>query len=119
MLGGLVTTACLTSWRIPDTEEPGCPAECRRCIDACPAHAISGKARRVDIMRCLRHATQTPFVPRLRFMLSTRANPKAAARLMNQKAFDEHTTHVCSRCVALCPYGREGRAAAAANPVMV
>jgi hypothetical protein len=24
---------------------------------------------------------------------------------MNLRAFDEHTFHVCSECVALCPYG--------------
>ncbi len=105
MLGGVVTTADLPSLRIPETNAHGCPADCRICIDACPVHAISEEARRVDIMRCLRHTARTPFMPRLRFMLLTRLNPKAAARLMNQRAFDEHTMHVCSRCVTHCSYG--------------
>jgi hypothetical protein len=26
---------------------------------------------------------------------------------MNLTAFDEHTFHICSQCVALCPYGDE------------
>jgi epoxyqueuosine reductase len=107
MLGGVVTTADLPSLRMSETNEPGCPADCRICIDACPANAISKQTGRVDIMRCLRHTAQTPFMPRLRFIFSTRLNPKAAARLMNQKAYDEHTTHICSRCVTLCPYGEE------------
>lgn len=105
MLGAVVTAASLPSLRMPETTEQGCPANCRICIDACPARAISERSGRVDVMRCLRHAAQTPFMSRLRFAILARSNPTAAATFMNQRAFDEHTTEVCSRCVAMCPYG--------------
>jgi epoxyqueuosine reductase QueG len=105
MLGGLITTAELPVTRNVTTPEPGCPAGCRVCIDACPVGAISEKKGRVRIMRCAGHAARTPFMPRLRFGLMTKLNPEAAARFINQRAFDEHTTHVCSRCVSRCPYG--------------
>jgi epoxyqueuosine reductase len=105
MLGGLVTTAHLPIFRQPDAEEPGCPPDCRICVDACPVGAISPEEKQVDIMRCLRHTARTPLMPRLRFVWLSRSRPAAAARLMNLTALDEHTLHVCSRCVALCPYG--------------
>ncbi len=104
MLGGLVTTADLPFARSGETREPGCPADCRICMDACPVNAIPGKRGRVRIMRCLGYTARTPIMSRLRFGLLSKLNPVAAARYMNPRAFDEHTMHVCSRCVALCPY---------------
>jgi len=103
MLGGLVTTAELPTARKPGTEEPGCPTGCRICIDACPARALRGGG--VAIMRCLAFTARTPFMSRLRFGLLTRLNPDAAARLMTRRAFDDTTTHVCSRCITMCPLG--------------
>ena len=32
-------------------------------------------------------------------------NKKRAARYMNITTFDEHTFHICSKCVSICPYG--------------
>jgi hypothetical protein len=41
----------------------------------------------------------------LKFLyLRTRA-PKSAARYMSITAFDEHTFHICSKCIAECPMG--------------
>jgi epoxyqueuosine reductase len=107
MLGGVVTTIELPSVRFPDANQPDCPPGCRICIESCPAHAISKHARRVDIMRCLAYTARTPFMSRLHFALLCRVRPAAAARLMNLRAFDDHTMHLCSRCVALCPYGED------------
>jgi epoxyqueuosine reductase len=107
MLGGVITTAELPVRRTCDGEETGCPEGCRICVDACPVRAITGKPgrKRVHVMRCLSYTSRTPAMSRLVFGLLARANPGAAARYMNPRAFDEHTMHVCSRCVALCPYG--------------
>jgi len=107
MLGGVVTTAALPDTRYPDTDEPGCPPDCRICVDACPVKAISIDEKRVKIMRCLGYTSRTPLLPKIKFLLLRAFWPKAAARLMNLTAFDEHTFHVCSQCVALCPYGDE------------
>jgi len=91
MLGGVVTTADL-----PD---------CRICVDACPMEAISIEKKRVRIMTCLSHTSRTPQMSKLRFFILSKLRPESAARFMNLRAFDEHTFHVCSKCVALCPYG--------------
>jgi epoxyqueuosine reductase QueG len=107
MLGGVVTTALLPSLRRSKTREPGCPSNCRICADACPVGAIDPDAQRVDVMTCLEYTARTPLMSRLRFGLLRAFRPEAAARLLNHTALDEHTLHVCSRCVALCPYGLE------------
>jgi epoxyqueuosine reductase len=112
MLGGVVTAADLPAARNHETQEPGCPADCRICLDACPVHAISGKKRGVHVMRCLGYTARTPIMSRLYFGLLTKLNPEAAANYMNPRAFDEHAMHVCSRCVALCPYNGQDPAAA-------
>jgi epoxyqueuosine reductase QueG len=105
MLGGVVTTALLPDLRYPDTAEPGCPPDCRICADVCPVKAISIDEKRVNIIRCLGYTSRTPFMPKLLFLILRALQPASAARLMNLRAFDEHTFHVCSQCVALCPFG--------------
>jgi epoxyqueuosine reductase len=107
MLGGVVTTAALPDMRYPDADQPGCPPGCRICVDACPVKAISLDEKRVNVMRCLGYTARTPLMSRLKFAILRAYRPESAARLMNLTAFDEHTFHICSRCVALCPYGDE------------
>jgi epoxyqueuosine reductase len=108
MLGGLITTAQLPELRRTGPKEPGCPEDCRICVDACPVKAIDPENRKIHIMRCLAYATRTPLMSRIRFAILRALRPESAARLMNQTALDEHTLNVCSRCVALCPYGQTG-----------
>ncbi len=103
MLGGVISTAILPEVRYPETDEPGCPPGCRACIDACPVHAIMPDRKQVRIMRCLQYTARTPSMSRLKFLLLRAFNPSAAARYMSLTSFDEHTFHICSRCVALCP----------------
>jgi hypothetical protein len=40
----------------------------------------------------------------VRFLLLSLFSREKAARLMNLTAMDEHTLHVCSRCVTACPH---------------
>jgi hypothetical protein len=42
------------------------------------------------------------------FYVLSKLRPKAAARYMVLRAFDEHTFHVCSACVSDCPLGEDG-----------
>jgi epoxyqueuosine reductase QueG len=108
MLGAVVTTAALPRAAYPAGDEPGCPPDCRICVDACPVKAISVEQRRVRVMRCLGYTSRTPLMSKPWFVLLRAVRPAAAARLMNQAALDEHILHVCSRCVTLCPYGGQG-----------
>ena len=105
MLGGVLTTAELPALRYPGSEEPGCPPGCRICADACPVHAIMPDKKKVKIMRCLSYTAQTPLMSKAWFFLLSKINPPSAARYMSLRTLDEHTFHICSRCVALCPYG--------------
>jgi epoxyqueuosine reductase QueG len=107
MLGGVLTTAVLPEAHYPDVDEPGCPPDCRICAEACPVGAIMPDKRQVKIMRCLGYTARTPAMSKLKFLLLRAFSSRVAARYMSLTAFDEHTFHRCSRCVALCPYGGE------------
>ena len=41
MLGGVVTTAALPVMRRGTVTEPGCPPDCRICVDVCPVGAVA------------------------------------------------------------------------------
>jgi hypothetical protein len=69
--------------------------------------AISIEEKRVHIMTCLSYTARTPLMSKLRFFILSKLQPESAARLMKLRAFDKHTFHVCSKCVALCPYGED------------
>jgi epoxyqueuosine reductase QueG len=105
MLGSVLTTAELPDVRYPGLDEPGCPPNCQICADACPVGAIMPDKKQVKIMRCLGYTSRTPLLPKPRFLFLRAYKPQAAARLMNLTSFDEHTFHICSKCVAECPYG--------------
>lgn len=105
MLGGLLTTASLPAMHDPDVKAPGCPSDCHVCSDACPVNAIVPEKKQVRIMRCLSYTARTPAMSRLKFFFLRMRNKLDAARYMSITSFDEHTFHICSRCVSLCPYG--------------
>ena len=105
MLGGILTSAVLPEIHDPDIKEHGCPPDCRICAEVCPVNAILTDKKQVKIMRCLGYTARTPSMSRIKFLVLRAFNPQAAARYMSLASFDEHTFHVCSRCVALCPYG--------------
>ncbi len=106
MLGGVVTTADLSPFRKPDIDQPECPPNCRICIDACPVQAIK-EGKRVVVMRCLNYTARTPLMSKLKFGMLRAFRPEYAARVMNMNTLDEHTLHICSKCVGLCPFGGE------------
>jgi len=105
MLGGLLTTANLPVTGYPETEEWGCPIDCHLCSNACPVNAVMPEKKQVKIGRCLSYTAQTPAMSRLKFFFLGMRNKRAAARYMSMTAFDEHTFHICSKCVSICPYG--------------
>jgi epoxyqueuosine reductase QueG len=107
MLGSVLTTARLPEMNCSETQEPGCPPDCRICADACPVNAILPEQKQVRIMRCLGYTARTPLMSIPKFLFLRAFNPQAAARYMSLMSLDEHTFHVCSKCVVLCPYGEE------------
>jgi epoxyqueuosine reductase QueG len=106
MLGGLLTTAELPAMRYPETDEPGCPPDCQICMEACPVDAIMPDKKQVKVMRCLSYTARTPAMSRFKFVFLRATNFQKAARYLSLTSFDEHTFHICSKCVAQCPYGR-------------
>jgi epoxyqueuosine reductase QueG len=107
MIGSVITTSEFPAISYPESKEPGCPPDCRICEDICPVKAISIEKKRLSIMRCLGYTAKTPLMSQIKFALLCKFVPEKAARLMFQTALDEHTLHICSKCVALCPYGDE------------
>ena len=106
MLGGVLTTAVLPEMRYPEAAEIGCPPDCYICAEACPVGAIMPDKKQVKIMRCLGYTARTPAMSRLKFLYLRAIDPQRAARYMSLTSFDEHTFHICSKCVAMCPYER-------------
>ncbi len=107
MIGGLITTASLPRLHYPEMKEPGCPPNCNICADVCPVKAIMPERKQVKIMRCLTYTARTPNMSRLKFALIRARNKKVAARYMSLNSLDEHTFHICSKCVKFCPYGQK------------
>ncbi len=104
MLGGLLTTAPLPIKYYPKNEEPGCPPDCTICSDACPVNAIMPEKKKVRIMRCLGYTSKTTLMSKLKFALLKSYNTDKAIRYLNTNTIDELTFHICSKCVAMCPY---------------
>ncbi len=70
-----------------DVMEPRC-GECRRCVDACPAHCFTGAPFRPDEPRSVRYDASA-----------------CDRHFRNMKALNPETA-VCGLCVAVCPHGR-------------
>jgi hypothetical protein len=56
-------------------------------------------------MTCQGNTARTPQMSKLWFLVLSKLRPRPAARYSSLRAFDEHTFHVCSECVAPCRYG--------------
>ncbi len=106
MLGAVLTNADITPVREPDIPESDCPEGCDICSSVCPVSAIDSRERRVNIMKCLYYTSKTRFLPKIRFFTLRSIKPESSVRLFNQTCFDDHTFHICSRCVSECPYGQ-------------
>jgi epoxyqueuosine reductase QueG len=107
MLGAVITNAEFPALCEPQNTMTDCPPDCDICYTLCPVKAILPEARRVKIMKCLAYTAIASNLPKLKFLLLRIFNPAKSIRLLNLMGFDEHTYHICSLCVAECPYGRK------------
>lgn len=105
MLGSVITDAEISKFSSIEARNTKCPPDCTRCIDICPVKALDSSGTKINVMKCLFHTACVPFLPKIRFMLLRKFRPKAAARLLNTRTYDEHTFHICSRCISICPIG--------------
>jgi len=105
MLGSVITDAEIGKYCSIEPQNGKCPPDCTKCIDICPVKALDKSGMKIDIMKCLFHTACVPFLPKIRFLLLRKFLPKSAARLLNTRTFDEHTFHICSRCISICPIG--------------
>jgi epoxyqueuosine reductase len=67
--------------------ERGFCGRCRRCVDACPARALKGRAWH-------------PGLPREEIL-----DVRACDGWKKEHYFEYHSGHVCGICSAVCPYG--------------
>ncbi len=100
LLGGIVTSAALPSWRLPG-ESKGCPDDCFACREACPVQAIDAQGS-VDRLRCVRHSMRSPLF--IHLMKSGEVADSEAALINHISAVDDHSMYTCIACVAACPY---------------
>ena len=70
----------------PPMERSFC-GRCTRCVDACPAGALTG-------------SLWSPGLPREDLL-----DPRACDRWKKENYFQLHAGHVCGICSAVCPYG--------------
>jgi epoxyqueuosine reductase QueG len=99
LLGGILTTAAI---RLPTHQPPlACPADCWRCIDACPVHAIS-RSGPVDHERCLRHSVRNPLLIE-HIRNEALRTEYGFDLLLNTLGAEDHAMYTCIACVRACP----------------
>lgn len=103
LLGGIVTTAVLPSWR-PQGKTEGCPDNCSACQDACPVKAIDDQGR-VDRLKCVRHSMKSPLF--IHLVKSGEVADSDVSLINHISAVDDHSMYTCIACVAACPYGSD------------
>lgn len=102
LLGGVITTAELKPTN--PLNEGFCPADCFKCIQACPVQAID-KSGKVDHNRCIRHANENPLLHNL--LLHDELKEKYSFEtLVNTVGVDDHGTYTCLECMRVCPFNR-------------
>ncbi len=106
MLGAVLTSADIKPACEQNIHEDDCPKGCDICSRVCPVNAITPNERRVNVMKCLFYTSKVHFFPKIRFFILRFFKPESSVKLFNRTCFDDHTFHICSRCVSECPYGQ-------------
>lgn len=100
LLAGVVTTLELAPGAWPGPATRGCPPECRICLEACPAGALSGPGL-VDGPACTTASSKSPLFAHL--LRAGAVRPGQEALLNQTTAVDDHSWYTCLECVAACP----------------
>lgn len=99
LLGGVITTAQFAPTAMK--QDLICPAECSKCIAACPVKAID-ETGKVDHIKCLGKANANPITEHLLRDETSKAK-YSFDDIMNLTAVDDHSTYSCFECVRACP----------------
>ncbi|MDI7261995.1 MAG: hypothetical protein QME90_19035, partial [Thermodesulfobacteriota bacterium] len=100
ILGGIVTTAKLSSMAWPEKDEKGCPEDCYICQEQCPVKAID-KNGKVDRVGCIKYSMRSPIFSNL--MKAGNFGSKDAQMINHVTAVDDHSMYRCIKCVSVCP----------------
>ncbi|MBM4306864.1 MAG: hypothetical protein FJ123_09025 [Deltaproteobacteria bacterium] len=101
ILGGIVTTAKLSSIAWPEKDVKGCPEDCFVCQEQCPVKAID-KIGKVDRVACIRHSMRSPIFSNL--MKTGNFDSEDVQMINHLTAVDDHSMYRCIQCVSVCPY---------------
>ncbi len=101
ILGGIVTTAKLSSKAWPKKDVKGCPKDCYVCQEQCPVKAID-KTGKVDRVACIKYSMRSPIFSNL--MKADNFGSEDVQMINHLTAVDDHSMYRCIRCVSVCPY---------------
>ena len=101
ILGGIVTTAKLSSKARPEKDEKGCPEDCFACQEQCPVKAID-KSGKVDRVVCIKYSMKSPIFSNL--MKASNFGSEDVQMINHVTAVDDHSMYQCIKCVSVCPY---------------
>jgi len=101
LLGGIVSTAKLSSTASPEKDEKGCPEDCYICQEQCPVKAID-KSGKVDRVACIKYSMRSPIFSNL--MKAGNFGSEDVQIINHVTAVDDHSMYQCIKCVSVCPY---------------
>ncbi|MFZ5865594.1 MAG: hypothetical protein ACOYXY_06920 [Thermodesulfobacteriota bacterium] len=101
LLGGIVTTASLSTMSFPEHDARGCPTDCFACQEQCPVRAIE-KTGKVDRVKCLKHSMKSPLFSHL--VRALKPEPQDLEMINHITGVDDHSWYTCIKCVSACPH---------------
>jgi epoxyqueuosine reductase len=101
MLGGIVTTASLSSMAWPEKDQKGCPEDCFVCQEQCPVKAID-KTGKLDRVACIKYSMRSPIFSNL--LKAGNFGSEDVQMINHLTAVDDHSMYRCIKCVSLCPH---------------
>jgi epoxyqueuosine reductase QueG len=102
LLGGVLTSKPIK--QSEEIEQEICPYDCFKCIEACPAKAISQEGK-VNHDLCMRTANQNPILAHIIKDKDLRKEIDFET-IINTIGVEDHASYSCIECLKACPLNR-------------